>query len=77
MNDKFNSDEFKIKKPRKTRSDKELGDATIMPVTNGYIVQSSYAKGECFVFPDIDKAFDFIKTRLCPTGEQSEFLSKV
>ena len=62
---------------RKKAINSEFDDAHIMPVANGYIVQSSTTKGECFVFNEIDEAFDFIKGKLKPTTEQKQFVDKV
>ena len=66
----------KVGRPRK-KMVQEFADATIMPVANGYIVQTTSATGEVYVFPEIDQAFEFIKEKLKPTGEQGEFLAKV
>jgi len=62
-------------RPKKTDN---LDDATIAPVANGYIVRSTTTgSSKLFVFDDLDKAFDFIRTNLKPTDNQSEFLKKI
>jgi hypothetical protein len=66
----------KRRKVRKVKSS-DMTDATITPVANGYTVQSTTTGSNVYVFETIDKAFDFIKGKMKPTAEQSEFLEKV
>jgi prefoldin subunit 5 len=66
----------KHRRVRKVKSS-DMTDATITPVANGYTVQSTTTGSNVYVFETIDKAFDFIKGKMKPTAEQSEFLEKV
>ena len=54
-----------------------MDDATITPVANGYVVQSTTTGKNLYVFEDLDKAFEFVRSGLKPTAEQAEFLDKV
>ena len=64
-------------RPRKTKTPSELADATIAPVSNGYIVQSTSTGKSLYVFDDLDKVFDFVRTALKPTEDQERFLKKI
>jgi len=64
-------------KKRKVVNPQDLGNITIVPVNNGYILQSTDVKGETFVFPDIDSAFTFMRSALKPTREQKEVLESI
>jgi|GEM_PF-5771218 len=63
--------------PRKQKTIDNLGDVTLIPAANGYIVRSKSTGAAVYVFPDIDKAFDFIRAHLAPTGDQADFLKAV
>jgi len=66
----------KAGRPRKVKA-VELDNVSITPVANGYVVQSTTTGDNVYVFDELDKAFEFIRTKLKPTSEQAEFLSKV
>lgn len=55
----------------------DLNDVTIAPVANGWVVTSTGTGKEMFVFEDMEKMFDFIRTSLKPTGEQSAFVNGI
>jgi hypothetical protein len=67
----------KVGRPRKLKKPENYEDVTITPVANGYVVTSTTTGKNMFVFEDLDKTFDFIRSALKPTAEQSEFLGKV
>ena len=64
-------------RPRKAKAVKEIDDASILPVANGYLITSTSTGKEMYVFEDIDKALEFIKAKLKPTTEQVNFLDNV
>ena len=55
----------------------DFENATVTPVANGYVVQSVTAGENLFVFEDLDKAFDFIRTSLKTTAEQEQVLESI
>lgn len=65
-----------VGRPRKLKK-AALEDATVTPVANGYVVTSTTTGKNMYVFEEIDKAFEFVRSGLKPTTEQAEFLSKV
>ena len=65
-------------RPKKLKLPSELADVSIVPALNGYMITSTTTgKQGVFVFEDLDKAFEFIKKSLKPTGEQAQFLDNV
>ena len=66
----------KAGRPKKLKA-KAMDDATITPVANGWVVQSSTTGKNMYVFEDMDKMFEFVRNALKPTTEQSDFLNKV
>ena len=58
------------------------GSVQLVPTKNGYVVYDGESDElpnieDLNVFPTLDKAFDFIKENMKPTGIESEFLEKV
>jgi len=68
----------KAKRGRPTKVKRvDFENATVTPVANGYVVQSVTAGDNIFVFEDLDKAFDFIRTSLKTTVEQEQVLESI
>jgi hypothetical protein len=63
-------------RPRKTKSS-EFENVTLTPVANGYTLKSTTTGAQLFVFADLDEAFKFIRAKLKPTVEQSDFLKEI
>lgn len=65
-------------RPRKNKAKAVgLNDVKIIPVANGYIVTSTTTGSEMFVFEELDKVFEFVRVKMKPTGEQTDFLESV
>ena len=66
-----------VKRGRSPKAKKDFNDVTIVPVLNGYIINSTTTGKEVYVFEDLEKVFEFIRVKLKPTAENAEFLKGI
>lgn len=68
-------------RPRKRVATKvkkvDFENAVITPVANGYTVQSKTSGDNIFVFNDIEEVFNFLRTSLKSTAEQTAVLNGI